>query len=299
MRPFSGTAIISSGSNKWSKVRHKKAAADSARSNTFGRLTREIIAAIKAAGPSPETNARLALLLKKAKEVSFPKDRLEATLAKAQGGGSDGTQTVSYDVLASDGVAMIIECATDSPPRTHAKVKEIFNKSISGSARLSSVSHLFQRRGVVRVVAPAAKFDDVFEIALDAGAEDVRDATNDVESEEEEKAVAESNGDRVIVEILSEPGSIQPISQALVAAGYDLLEAEQRMLATGPLLRIKETEEHEDGVSEQQQTFSSSSEEEEGGFVDEETIRRLDRLVEALEESADCHRVWSNIKAWP
>lgn len=280
VRPFSSTPCCSSGSSKWSKIRHKKAILDAARSNTFGRLTSEIGAAIRANGPSPDTNARLAMCLRKAKELSFPKDRLEATLAKAikQLSGGEGMQTVTYEALGPDGVAMIIECATDSPGRTHARIKEIFNKpAMNGGARVGSVSHLFERKGVVRVALAAGgkTFDEVFEMALENGAEEVREV-EEPESDAEEK-VLEENG--LVVEILCEPVAIGSISQALKEGQVGtILEAEQRMLPTTPPLRIDDGERKggEDGTE----------------WISTETVQKMDKLVDFLQENADCSKVW-------
>lgn len=80
-------------------MKHKKFATDAAKSNTFSRLTTELVSAIRAGGAVPENNARLAVLLKKAKALSFPKDRLDATIAKATKSGDDKSQVVTYEVM--------------------------------------------------------------------------------------------------------------------------------------------------------------------------------------------------------
>lgn len=322
-RDFSNTPYLSSGSNKWSKIRHKKAANDTARGNAFGRLTRDLVAAIRTGGADPISNTRLAILLKKAKEVSFPKDRLERTFEKAQKSGDAGTH-VTYEALgpaASNGasIALIIECGTDSPGRTHAKVKEIFNKSgSSGGGRLSSVSHLFQRRGVLRVSPGEGKtFDQVFELALEHGAEEVNEV-EESESEGEEKAMSEGKtiievsrrtSDEVrflmavadhyvlaVLQILCEPTRVNSISSILSSADHGgphlIHEAEQRMLPIDPPLRIRPTESEEDVQAGDVDGID-------GGWIDEEVVERLDKLVELLEETADCQRVWSNIQGWP
>jgi transcriptional/translational regulatory protein YebC/TACO1 len=150
----------------------------------------------------PESNTRLAVALKKAKELNFPKDRLENTFAKADKSGETLT-AVTYEALgppsAQGGaaVALVIECSTDSPGRTHAKVKEIFNKSASSNYRLSSVGHLFQKRGVIRLAlasGEASKFDEVFEVALENGAEEV----SEVEAENEAQGKIVQEGGTIV-----------------------------------------------------------------------------------------------------
>lgn len=288
-RSFSSTVAKPSGSNKWSKIRHKKAALDSVRSNTFGRLTSDISAAIKAGGAEPNSNARLAMLIKKAKDLSYPKDRLDSVFAKAQSSGDTGHHA-TYEALGPDGVAMIIECTTDSLSRTHAKIKETFNRSSSSAgARLSSVGHLFQRRGVVRAsLVPGSSFDDVFELALDAGAEDVRQIGElETESEAEDRILSEDKGS--IVEVLCPPSGVQELSQKVTAAGHELLEAETRMMPTGPPLRIRD---EGAAAAGQEDLTTADGEMAFGGWVSEETVTKLDKLVATLEDSADCQRVW-------
>jgi translational activator of cytochrome c oxidase 1 len=200
--------------NQWSKIKHKKAANDAAKSNMYGALSREIIASVRSHpthSTSPELNSRLAALLKKAKDLEITKEKIEMTLKKAENAGTSGS-FASYEALGpqtKDGTpaALIMcvsrrllgavyflstelslpcplpltsECQTDSPARTTAKVREAINKH---GARLSSTSHLFQRTGVIRLNAKeGSTFDNVWETAEENGAEDVRQWESDEEN---------------------------------------------------------------------------------------------------------------------
>ncbi|CAO1619858.1 unnamed protein product [Sympodiomycopsis kandeliae] len=287
-RNFTNTAITLSGSNRWSKVKHKKFAADAVKSNTFSRLTTEITAAVRSGGEIPENNAKLAVLLRKAKSLQFPKDKLEATLAKASKS-TDATHSLTYEVIGpvtegGTSVALIIECVTDSPGHNRAKFKDVLSRKQNDSARLSSVGHMFERKGVIRITPPSDKtLDEALELAIDNGAEDMKDS--EPESESEAEAVG---SDGVVMEILCLPTDINRISKALTDQGYHLHEAEQRMLPTGPPLRIKDGEE-----------VSAEVQEDTAGWVDEATLAKLDRLKDMLEEDAGCTRIWSNIHGWP
>lgn len=210
IRLFSSSHFSLSGSNKWSKIKHKKAAQDALKGNTYGALSREILSSIKASplpkdlASLPEHNSRLAYLLKKARDLDIPKDKIETTLQKARNQGNSGEEIVIYEVLGNtshskpffsnkdgdgnggdggDGngspIALVIECNTDSTARTIAKLKESLNKMHSGW-RLGNTGHLFDKVGRIWLNLEKKdgkgeiEFDKVFELAVENGAEEVR-----------------------------------------------------------------------------------------------------------------------------
>lgn len=149
---------------------------------------------------------------------------------------------------------------------------------------------MFERRGVIRLTAPtdadAAKtLDGAFEVAIDAGAQDVDEC--EPESESETEAVG---AEGTVLEIRCSPTDIHAISNALTQHGYVLHEAEQRMLPVGAPLRLRDPEQA-DGECEIDGDTA--------GWVDVETLAKLEKLREALEDNADCQRIWSNISGWP
>ncbi|MCO5565474.1 hypothetical protein L7F22_019147 [Adiantum nelumboides] len=288
IRHFNSGIILLSGHNKWSKIKHKKLANDTAKSTGYSNLSREIIAAVRnhpTRSASPEQNARLGQILRKAKSMDISKDKIEATLKKAESIGSGGGgQTVTYEALgptSSDGipVALIVECSTDSPPRTHARVKEAFNKN---DVRLSSTTHMFTRTGVIRLSArKGSTFDSVFETAVENGAEDVREWELDEE---------DSQGG-IGVEITCNPTDLQSLTAILSSAPHQhtILESEAMMVFNDPPVRIRGIHEEEGSAED----VASS------GWLEEDTLVKMDRLLGMLEENADCSRVWSNIEGWP
>ncbi|KAE8259130.1 hypothetical protein A4X13_0g1215 [Tilletia indica] len=279
---------MQSGSNKWSKIKHKKAANDAARSATYGVLSREIISAVKSFGPDPALNFRLSMLLRKARDLDIPKDKVEATLAKAAG--KDGTdfQTVTYEVLgpvsnSHPPVAMMIECLTDNTRRTMASLREAFNKS--GGSRLSSTAHLFDRTGYIRIEARAgATFDEVFEAAVEEGAEDVQLVEEDPDEAQTESA-------KQIFEIKCAPSEVHALAGLLSREPHNhiLQEAEQRMEPNGPVLCFEE----------EQADMSPEDAANVAGWVSEGYWDRLERMRDMIETNADCQRIFSTLQGWP
>jgi len=302
-RAISTSASLQSGSNKWSKIRHKKAANDAAKSAAYGVLSREIISAVKNfGGPDPALNYRLGMLLTKARELDVPKDKVEQTLAKAAGKDSVDLQTVTYEALgpvtsSHPPVALIIECMTDNTRRTMASLKEAFNKS--GGSRLSSTSHLFERTGYIRLQARSgATFDEIFEAAVEGGAEDVQLVEDDsIESAPDGvnssvPSADESSSSRpLVVEIKCSPSDVHALAGVLSSAPHHhvLKDAEQRMEPTGPLLCFEEDQAH------------MSPDEAAGvaGWVSESYWERLEKMRDMIESNADCQRIFSNLAGWP
>ncbi|CAD6896329.1 unnamed protein product [Tilletia controversa] len=293
---MSTSASVQSGSNKWSKIKHKKAANDAARSATYGVLSREIISAVKNfGGPDPVLNFRLSMLLRKARELGIPKDKVEATLAKAAG--KDGTelQTVTYEVLgpisnSHPPVAMMIECLTDNTRRTMASLREAFNKS--GGSRLSSTAHLFDQTGYIRLEARSgATFDEIFEAAVEEGAEDVQAVEQDPEDAQTGTASDEAASTKQMFEIKCSPSEVHALAGLLSRAPHNhiLHEAEQRLEPNGPVLCFEEDKEDmslEDAANV-------------AGWVTEAYWDRLERMRDMIESNADCQRIFSTLQGWP
>ncbi|KAK0529656.1 hypothetical protein OC834_002865 [Tilletia horrida] len=291
---FSTSVTAASGHNKWSKIRHKKQANDAARSATYGVLSREIISAVKNfGGPDPALNYRLSMLLRKARELDIPKDKVEATLAKAAGKDGNEMVTVAYEALGPVSsnhppVAMIIECMTDNTRRTMSSLKEAFNKS--GGSRLSSTAHLFERTGYIRLEARSgATFDEVFEAAVEAGAEDVQLVEQD--AEDAEGGAPAKQADKLVIEIRCSPSDVHALAGTLSAApnNHILQEAEQRMEPNGSVLCFEEDKAH----------LSPDEAANVAGYVDEAYWAKLEKMKEAIESNADCQRIFSTLLGWP
>jgi len=161
------------GHSKWANIQHRKKAQDSKRGKVFTRLIREISIAARDGGGDPASNSRLRLALEKANGANVPKDTIERAVKKATGE-LEGVnyEEVRYEGYAPAGVAIMVDCVTDNRNRTVGQVRHAFSKYGGSMGTDGSVSYLFSKQGAL-TFAPGADEDQIMEIALDAGAEDI------------------------------------------------------------------------------------------------------------------------------
>ena len=198
-----------SGHSKWATTKHKKAAIDAKRGKLFAKLIKNIEVAAKTGGGDPDGNPTLWDAIYKAKKSSVPNDNIERAVKRGSGaeaGGSDW-QTITYEGYAPGGVALLIECLTDNRNRAAAEVRTALTRNGGNLADPGSVAYLFHRKGVVVVPKESASEDDILEVMLDAGAQEVTD-----------------NGDSW--EIVSEASDVIAVRSALQQAGIDFDSAE-------------------------------------------------------------------------
>jgi YebC/PmpR family DNA-binding regulatory protein len=164
-----------SGHSKWSKVKHFKGAIDQKRGALFSKLAKEITIAAKTGGGDPAANARLRSAIVSARAQSMPNDNIERAIKRGTGEGQDGTHfdEIVYEGYAPGGVAVIVEAATDNKNRTAAEIRRIFTKNEGNLAASGSVSYMFHKKGRISVPRDAIKEDRLFELALEAGAEEL------------------------------------------------------------------------------------------------------------------------------
>ncbi len=161
------------GHSKWANIQHRKGAQDAKRAKRFTKLIREIVVAAKEGAPDPDHNPRLRTAIANAKAQSVPKDNIERAIKKAAGGGpGENYDSLSYEGFGPGGVALIVDALTDNRNRTAAELRSIFGKHGGSLGESGSVSYLFQRTGVIRYPADAATGEEMFDAALEAGAED-------------------------------------------------------------------------------------------------------------------------------
>ena len=206
-----------SGHSKWATTKHKKAAIDAKRGKLFAKLIKNIEVAARTGGGDPLGNPTLWDAIYKAKKSSVPNDNIDRAVKRGSGaeaGGADW-QTIMYEGYAPNGVAVLIECLTDNRNRAAAEVRTALTRNGGSLADPGSVAYLFTRKGVVLVPktqgAKAIGEDDLLEVVLDAGAEDVND-------------MGES------FEVVSEASDLVPVRQALQDAGIDFDSAEASFL---------------------------------------------------------------------
>ncbi len=199
-----------SGHSKWATTKHKKAAIDAKRGKLFAKLIKNIEVAAKTGGGDPEGNPTLWDAIYKAKKSSVPNDNIDRAVKRGSGaeaGGADW-QNITYEGYAPGGVALLIECLTDNRNRAAAEVRTALTRNGGNLADPGSVAYLFKRTGVVIVPKSADRGeDDILEIVLDVGAEEVND-----------------NGDTW--EIVCEASDVVAVRTALQEAGVDYDSAE-------------------------------------------------------------------------
>ncbi|MCQ2398554.1 MAG: YebC/PmpR family DNA-binding transcriptional regulator [Sphaerochaetaceae bacterium] len=191
-----------SGHSKWATIKHKKGIADQKRGQKFTKLIKEISVAAKMGGADPETNAALRTAILKARAENMPKDNIERAIKKGSGEmGNAVFEELTYEGYAPGGVAIIIDTLTDNKNRTAADVRSTLVK-LGGSLGTSGcVSYKFQTKGVITYDASKYSEDEIFNAALENGAEDV------------------TNEDGTI-EVFTAPGDFSGVLEAMQAAGF-------------------------------------------------------------------------------
>ncbi|MBL1076748.1 YebC/PmpR family DNA-binding transcriptional regulator [Nocardia sp. 2] len=198
-----------SGHSKWATTKHKKAALDAKRGKLFAKLIKNIEVAARTGGGDPDGNPTLWDAIQKAKKNSVPNDNIER--ARKRGGGEEAGgadwQTIMYEGYGPNGVAVLIECLTDNRNRAAGEVRVAMTRNGGNMADVGSVSYLFSRKGIITLDKNGRSEDDLLEIVLDAGAEEINDL-----------------GDQF--EIISEPTDLIGVRTALQGAGIDYDSAE-------------------------------------------------------------------------
>jgi len=161
------------GHSKFKNIMYRKGAQDAKRSKIFSKLAREITVAAKSGLPDPAMNPRLRTAVLAARKESMPKDNVDRAIKKAAEPGGDDFEELRYEGFGPGGVAIIVEALTDNRNRTATHVRTIFAKNGCNLGASGSVSHGFERVGLIEYPAKAGSGDAVFEAALDAGADDV------------------------------------------------------------------------------------------------------------------------------
>lgn len=161
------------GHSKFKNIMHRKGAQDKKRSGMFSKLSREITVAAKMGLPDPDMNPRLRAAVNAAKAQSMPKDNIQRAIDKASKGDTENYEEIRYEGFGPGGVSLIIEALSDNRNRTATNVRTAVSKNGGNLGASGSVSHAFDRVGLITYPATAGDAEKVFEAALEAGAEDV------------------------------------------------------------------------------------------------------------------------------
>ncbi|MGB8226078.1 MAG: YebC/PmpR family DNA-binding transcriptional regulator [Sedimentisphaerales bacterium] len=164
-----------SGHSHWSGIKHKKAANDAKRGKVWSKIARIIIVAAKNGGPDPSQNLALRYAIDKAKQANMPKDTIEKAVKKGAGGG-DAVAFVSalYEGYAPGGVAIMAEALTDNRHRTAPEIKKIFERHGGSLGSTGCVNYMFHKKGLITVPAKDVDENNLMDIVLSAGAEDMQ-----------------------------------------------------------------------------------------------------------------------------
>ena len=236
-----------SGHSKWKNIMHKKEKTDAQRAKVFTKIGKEMAVAIREGGADPISNSKLRDLIQKAKANNVPNDNIDRIIKKFSGDNAVNYEEMVYEGYGPCGVAVIVEAMTDNRNRTASEVRHAFDKFGGNLGQSGCVSYLFEDKGVI-VIEKDAKIDEdkLMETALEAGAEDF---------------LTEDD----CYEIYTETSDVYAIKDALEAAGYTVLSAE------------------EDKVPSNYITLEG-----------EDDIKHMQLLLDALEDNDDVSDVYHN-----
>ncbi len=237
------------GHNKWSKIKRQKAVTDARKSKAWARVTREIMVAAREAGGDPGMNARLALAVDRAKAENMPKDNIERAIKRGTGEieGEDYVE-MTYEGYGPSGVAVFVEALTDNTNRTVADLRHIFSKAGGSLGQTGNVAFLFERKGIIEIGADGRDELELFELVVDAGAEDLtRDEDSFVVTTSVENfgavraAVTDADIEPIEAELQRIPTttvSLDPDQARKVAAMLEKLEDHQDVQAVYSTLEL-------------------------------------------------------------
>lgn len=204
------------GHSKWNNIKRKKAKVDAQRGKVFTRLSKEIILAAKLGGGDPAGNMRLKTAIEKAKEANIPNDNIQRAILKGTGQlANSNMEEIVYEGYGPDGVAVLLNITTDNRNRTAGEVRHIFSKNGGNLGETGCVSWMFERKGLLVIEKESITIDEdeLMMLALDAGAEDIKD--------EEE-----------VYEIFTTPENFEAVLTKLEEDGITFVEAEIAMIPT-------------------------------------------------------------------
>jgi YebC/PmpR family DNA-binding regulatory protein len=242
-----------SGHSHWATIRRKKGAADAKRGQLFTRLAREIVIAAREGGGDPGSNIRLQYAIDKARQGNMPKDSIERAIKRGTGDSKEGgiIEEVTYEGYGPHGIAFLISCVTDNRNRSVSEIRHVLNRLGGNMAEAGSVAWQFKRSSYFSLPSEGVDPDKVFELAVEAGADDV-------------------NFDEETIEIIGPVEAFKAISDQLKSAKIIPEEAELRYLPnnatpldvdeTLQVVRLIETLEDLDDVQDVYSTLTISDE---------------------------------------
>tara|TARA_B100000963_G_scaffold323860_1_gene308959 strand:- start:731 stop:1459 length:729 start_codon:yes stop_codon:yes gene_type:complete len=160
------------GHSHWAGIKHKKGRADKERSKIFSKLSREITVAAKLGDKDPDMNPRLRTAIQAAKQANMPKDNISRAISKSEMSGDKIFESLRYEGFGPSNTAFIIETLTDNKNRSASSIRTVLQKNGGRLGETGSTAHMFSNCGVIHVEKDKIKEDEIFEIAINAGAKD-------------------------------------------------------------------------------------------------------------------------------
>src|SRR5712671_4475591 len=165
-----------SGHSKWHSIKHKKGATDAKRGKLFTKFIKEITVAARTGGGDPDANARLRKAILDAKAGNMPNDTIDRAVRRGTGAEEGVTyEEITYEGYGPGGVALLIQSLTDNRNRTVAEIRHAFSKNGGNLAAAGAVAWMFDKKGYIVVDKAAKAEDELFDLAIEAGADDLRD----------------------------------------------------------------------------------------------------------------------------
>lgn len=257
-----------SGHNKWSKIRHKKAAVDAKRGKVFSKLAQQITIAARDGGGDPDSNPSLRLMLDKAREASMPAANVERAVKKGTGEdeGAGRMESATYEGFGPENVGIIIDALTDNGNRTVSELRQLFSENGGSLGESGSVSWNFNHQGLI-AVRPATKQPSEKhgqpDIIVDADAEEVMLELMDIDGIIDIKKAADDDYDYPVLEVYCEPTMFGKVRDAVAETLYIMEDAMLVWVAKNPK------------------------------DINSVNIERIGNFIDLIEENQDVVNVWT------
>jgi YebC/PmpR family DNA-binding regulatory protein len=200
------------GHSKWANIKHRKGKADAMKGKFFSRIAKEIISAVKTGGSvDPKSNPRLRVALQKAREANVPNEIVDRNIKKASHADQQDYVEMTYELYGHGGVGIIVDVMTDNKNRVSSEMRIATNKRGGTIANPGAVAFNFDKKGLIEISKKHAVEEEVFQAALEAGAEDF-----------------ESEGERYIV--ITDPAHLYTVKEAIAKLGFPCDEASLEMI---------------------------------------------------------------------
>ena len=220
-----------SGHSKWSTIKRKKGVADAKRGKIFTKLIKEITISAKEGGGDPGANPRLRLAIDNAKAANMPADNIERAIKKATGELEGVTyHELMYEGYGPGGVAMLIEVATDNKNRSVAEVRHLFSKYNGSMGENGSVGWMFNRKGIITLPVQNKSEDEIMDIVLEAGAEDLHNEEDFFEVQTDIEAFESVRKALVAADLQIENASLQWIAKNTVSVSTEDAEKVMKLI---------------------------------------------------------------------